>query len=424
MAKIACAILVIVAMFPIEDTAVRDRAVVDLPVEPAVAAVDSARELYQLAADQIARSEPRSARVLLESLVECHPDSRLVEVAVVHLIECQIADDDPQAALQSLATWAARLESSEELAEKYPDVSERISQLRLRATFEAARQAEKSVRFLEAMELLIHGSALQRDVPSGLKGQSVDWEREWLRVGLLGCQQAMRTGQSPDGFLSEVSQPRRNLIRFALAEALQRDQKYSSALEQYETLATDLASQDELPRWAASVDLRRCELNVQLKKYPHAENMISAARERYPEFESAYRFDLLLARCDIARIEFDQAKHRLSIILQDPRADDAAKAQAQWTIGEICFLERHYPEAIEAYREVQVFESRVWKLRALTQQAKCEELLGMPEAAIRSYQKIVEAFPDLADSGAATERIAILGNYVNSVPYQKKNKIR
>ena len=68
---------------------------------------------------------------------------------------------------------------------------------------------------------------------------------------------------------------------------------------------------------------------------------------------------------------------------------------AQWMIGETFFLQKRYEEAVKAYYRVEtLFEYPRWQAAALLQAAKCREMQGNWNEAVKLYAQLLKDYPN------------------------------
>ena len=199
-------------------------------------------------------------------------------------------------------------------------------------------------------------------------------------------------------------------VRFLLAEALFASGSHAAAGRQFEWLTEQAAVQSPKPAWLAAIALRRGELLVRIRDIPAAQQWLLQAKRDHADFAQAYEFDYLLARCAVARIEFDEARRLLQSVIDAPAANGTeAVPRAAWMLGEVHFLQRHFAQALQAYGSVSSMNKfPEWQARALLQSAKCHELLGQTSQALVDYQQALQLSqqPEVQDS--ATERVTAL----------------
>lgn len=142
----------------------------------------------------------------------------------------------------------------------------------------------------------------------------------------------------------------------------------------------------------------KAELLAHKEEWESAENIVSAIREDFPEWNRRKEVDYLLARCLIARAEFDSARSILHAIKKplEAGADNTLArpsvlaARAAWMIGETYMMQQRYEEASQAYGEVLQFPSEsFWCAASIVQMGLCAEQLNRSQEAKEHYERVV-----------------------------------
>lgn len=411
------------------------------------------RVLFQRSAEAIARNDLAAATPLLEELTRDHGDSPLAEVAAFHLAECYLLQSRNESALTLLKQWSEQIQCSATVEQIEPGIKSRTTGL-LTRVLESLPNDPRTAERLEAMLAMSNRAASEElsDRWSTAVAQELSqrYERSqnfaaaehWLRrvvdastneanasttnnlehklhcdlpltwaehalaqnqptVAVEVLQSALAYGHTNDRELS---------LRFLLAEAYFAAGKPTKAREQFLWLTAHAAQAESPPPWLASVTLRRAELLVRARAMTEAVELLQQAKKEHAEFEFAYEFDYLLARCAVARIEFAEAIRLLQQVIDAPAAaDKEAFARASWMLGEVHFLQRNYPQAVKAYAQVAQLDAfPQWQARALLQSAKCHELQGDGHAAIADYKRAAELSQQPEIAQTAAQRMAVI----------------
>lgn len=415
------------------------------------------RELFQRSAEAITRKDIAAATPLLEELTREHGDSPLAEIAAFHLAECYLLQSRSESALTLLSQWSEQIQRSPSVEQIEPGVKSRTTQL-LTRVLENLPNEPRTFELLEAM--LVEPNEADSEVLSDRCSIAVAQElsqryertqnyaaaEHWLRrvvdanivdastneantstidlahrlhcdlplawaehaishnqptVAIEVLQSALAQGQTNDRELS---------LRFLLAEAFFAAGKPTQAQEQFLWLTAQAAQFESPPPWLASVTLRRAELLVRARAMTEAVELLRQAKSEHADFEFAYEFDYLLARCALARIDFADAARLLQQVIDAPAAaDKEAFARASWMLGEVHFLQRNYPQAVKAYAQVAQLDTfPQWQARALLQSAKCHELQGDGRAAIADYKRAAELSQQPEIAQTAAQRMAVI----------------
>jgi tetratricopeptide (TPR) repeat protein len=411
-------------------------------------APSEASAIYRRAADAISNNDVQTATQLLEQLTQENPDSPLSEIAAFHLAECYQIRSQTQRALELLATWGRRIDESTTIEQLAPATKSKTRQLLTRlledlkdepATlavlehhcdgvakllpeqgldwFGAQISLELASRYEQHQQYEQADRCLRRLVETGIDVPQYLQTKLNLELPLAWGQHTIAQGQPRVAvqILKRALESNRLAeqelaLRFLLAEALFAAGDRDAAAEQFQWLTAQAESQAAKPSWLASIMLRQAELLIRSRQFVEARELLLQAQTQHADLEASYEFDYLLARCALARIEFDEATSRLQRVVEAPAAaGKEPQARAGWMLGEILFLQRKYLPAIAAYDQVAQMDAfPEWQARALLQSAKCHELLGDVSAALKDYQQASELsqHPDIART--ASQRTAIL----------------
>lgn len=119
--------------------------------------------------------------------------------------------------------------------------------------------------------------------------------------------------------------------------------------------------------------------------------------------------DVLTSELDIRRTRFSDARARLESVVRAADIDAALRGRAQWLIGETHYLQAQFPEAIEAYRNVEGIDpGGNWVAASLVQAGKSFEQLGRTREAAVCYGSLVARFADSPHAGIARKRLAAI----------------
>ncbi|MCC7335736.1 MAG: tetratricopeptide repeat protein [Pirellulaceae bacterium] len=406
------------------------------------------RELYQSAATAIAARDLPRATEQLEQLVSDYADGELAPIAAYHLAQCLLLDQHAQRALDVLAHWTPRIErkaatdstQTRLLNETYALLAQVIAsldgtaatqttleillsaaevrhspKLMTAVASELARRSQRNADYGQALSYLRQaadaieeiGGAVPAELPAKLYFElPLSWAEHELSNGHALA--AVDVLEQTDA--AALSSEQALAVRFLLAEALFAAGKHEQAAEQFDWLAQQAEEQTPKPEWLAAIALRRGELLVRARDIPAARRWLLQAKQEHAEFARGYEFDYLLARCAVAQIEFDEARELLQQVLDAPAAKGTEAApRAAWMLGEVYFLQRQYPQALEAYAQVARMNAFPdWQARALLQSAKCHELLGRASQALADYQRALQLSqqPDIQQQ--ATERVGAI----------------
>ncbi len=201
-------------------------------------------------------------------------------------------------------------------------------------------------------------------------------------------------------------------VRYDLAEALYQSQSWDKASEQLDWLRQRSQSMDKPPVWLPVVLLRQAELLANKNDWSAAEKIVSEIRTNFPECSKASEVDYLLARCRIAKADFDAARQLLEKLVvpsNEPVIAADLAARAVWMIGETYMMQRRYAEALNAYEKVfGISEQTYWHAACALQIAVCLELVQETTIAAEWYNRVITSYASSPFAATAKERLETL----------------
>ncbi len=198
--------------------------------------------------------------------------------------------------------------------------------------------------------------------------------------------------------------------QYWLAECQFRNGKFEVAAGAFADLAIlESRFDNSIIPW---IWLRVGQCQAQLNDWTAVAIAVRQSSGRFPTFASNWEFDFLAGRERFAAGMFDDAIVLLGKVTSAPTARGSeTAAQAQWLIGEACFHQEKYKEAIEAYYKVDsLYNSPKWRPAAIVQAGKCQEHLGNRSHAIALYSQLIKKFPDSQYAAPASQRLELLHN--------------
>ena len=159
----------------------------------------------------------------------------------------------------------------------------------------------------------------------------------------------------------------------------------------------------------------KTELLAHKGEWESAESIVSAIRRDFPEWNRRTEVDYLLARCLIARAEFDSARSILHAIKKPEEAGvgnnltrtSALAARAAWMIGETYMMQQRYDEASQAYGEVLQFSNEsFWCAASIVQMGLCAEQLNRFQEAREHYEKVIADYSQSPFAQTARTRLS------------------
>lgn len=268
------------------------------------------------------------------------------------------------------------------------------------ATYRLAQSAFEAKDYARAGALVAELLAGQpkpqiREHALYLQGQAAAGQQKWDEVRAAF---ASLLADFPQSALRTVAE-------FWLAETHYRKKEYEAAGKQLDDLARRTQGQKE--SWMAMIALRRAQVLAHQKKWSEAYAIASKIAAGYPKFEQTYEVDYVLGRCLASRAEYDEARQAYKRVIGSPEgAKTETAAMAQWMIGESYFHQKNYEAALRAYTRVEIlYAFPKWQAAALLQAAKCRELLGEWNEAVRLYGQLLEKYPNTPYTEDAKTRL-------------------
>ncbi len=414
----------------------------------------TARDLYTQAAGALLSKDIPQATTALSKLVEQFPEDELAPLAAMRLAQCGIASAKYQETIVLLEKWIPELSKSSKARLLDPGVELEAQALLARAylmtmqydrvlelvekvaTAEAEKLATSEGQLRALQQIKSFGTAATQRRAAGQAAPLreaaklvrekrfalAQAELDKVDASLLGADWKWRyrvlNAQCQIG-LGKPQPALKELGLIDLAALQPKEQAVVHMLQMEAALAAgSLAiAENELnalsgtavndPHQAATLELRRTELALLRKDRDKVDQLASAAKTKYPNFELLHEFDLLRARNMLARIEFDEAQQILNRIIQSPPAHDTtAVPRAQWLLGESYLLSQNYQRAVEYYSQViDGNQAPTWTESALMQRGKCYEMLGQVAEAQHDYDRLTKEYPASSLSADARARL-------------------
>jgi len=252
-------------------------------------------------------------------------------------------------------------------------------------------------------------------------------DAEWLAAVLLSrCDQANWSAQAVNSAGRWAAGSGRWSLLAAAAESYQEptDRKLLST-ELVRWFAEALVQLHRGPEsrqwWNYLVDDRQANDFAALLRCAEVETTyghgLPVARRRIETARTATEDDplrvamvaLLAAQYEIRRTSFAQARAILNEISQTPGLVASIRGRAMWLTGETYYLQREFPAAIEAYRQVEAIDpGGLWAGAALVQAGKSFEQLGRTQEASVCYGNLLENHAATIHAQFARRRLAAI----------------
>jgi tetratricopeptide (TPR) repeat protein len=180
-----------------------------------------------------------------------------------------------------------------------------------------------------------------------------------------------------------------------------------------------LSQMDQPPSQPSNINPRvrmwKAELLAHKGEWESAESIVSAIRKDFPKWNRRTEVDYLLARCLIARAEFDSARSILHAIKKPEEAGVGTKqahssvlaARAAWMIGETFMMQQRYEEASQAYGDVLQFPNEsFWCAASIVQKGLCAEQLNRFQEAKEHYEQVIAEYSQSPFAQTARTRLS------------------
>lgn len=271
----------------------------------------------------------------------------------------------------------------------WPDAAFRLAQRALKAG-DLGRAGELAAAVLAAQpkpEIRRHALYLQ--------GQVLAAQDKWEEVGAVFAALAK---ECPEG-------PLRRSAEFWVAESSFRRKDYGAAGKQLDEIARQAQGPGE--SWAALAALRRAQVFAHQKQWDEALAAASKIAGQYPEFEQLYEADYVIGRALAMKARFDEAREAFQRVTASPHgAKTETAAMAQWHVGETYFHQKDYEAALLAYLRVEIlYAFPEWQALALLEAARCREMLGEWNEAVKIYERLLENYPNAPAREEAKKRL-------------------
>ncbi|MCA9068676.1 MAG: tetratricopeptide repeat protein, partial [Planctomycetaceae bacterium] len=215
--------------------------------------------------------------------------------------------------------------------------------------------------------------------------------------------------QQTDTFLKSFPNSKYgSTVSFRRSEALTSTDKFAEA----ETLLADLlkAKDDSTVAdtlWFPRVWVLLAECHVRQKNYDKVVETVEGFRTWDPKNERLYEAEEVLGRAYKNQRQWDESRAAFERSLGHPAAKGTeTAAKSQLMIAETYWLQENWKKAQENYLKVYFNYPRYpeWQAPALFQAGLCDEKLGDPEQAAKTYKELITKFRSSKFKDQAQER--------------------
>ena len=224
---------------------------------------------------------------------------------------------------------------------------------------------------------------------------SVDQEK-WDDVQTYGERLVKEFPDSSQRFYVDYSRAEMSLSKpKATAEDL------TKARELLESLRAKRDNEDlKKAVWFDRIWVLLAEVNLLEKRYDDIPPLVEELRQNNPESRYLYQADEILGRSykQQAPPKFNEAREAFDRVLANSHARRTeTAAQAQFLIGETYLLQENWRQAFVAYQKVySLYKFPELQAASLMQSARCDERQNEWKPAIKTYQRLIQEFPDFS----------------------------
>ncbi len=192
--------------------------------------------------------------------------------------------------------------------------------------------------------------------------------------------------------------------QFMLAECLFKQDKYAEAVPAYQKAASKEPTNKD---FAVLTYLHAGQAAAKLEDWNESLTLLRRCVERFPESRYVHeaRFEQAWALYNLN--ELDEAYPLFEKVAEEGTGRVAARAR--FMLGEIQFQRKNHREAVREFFKVAYgFNDPIWQAEATFEAARCFEVLGNEEQAVKSYQELLEKYPESDKVDLARRRLADL----------------
>lgn len=150
--------------------------------------------------------------------------------------------------------------------------------------------------------------------------------------------------------------------------------------------------------------LRKGQALGQLKQWQKSLETLAAAAQQHPD--SAYLPDILFEQ-GMAQKQLGKTAEAAKLFEQVVGKTSAPiAARAQFMIGEIEFEQKKHADAVKSFfKVIYGYSAPEWQANAAYEAARCFEVLGKVDQAVKQYQELIEKFPTSDKASLAQQRL-------------------
>lgn len=337
---------------------------------------------YMLGLCQSAQGDATGASATFGALLADDPNYGAADRATYELAWARRSAGQVAESQQAFATLAERFPQSPLAGEA------RFQQAEI--DYEAQRYAEATGAYAKALELAGEGELGEKSA------HKAGWAN--FRLGKFDeAREAFERQRAtwPQGALAADAS-------FMLGEIAFQQERWDEALA-----ALVAAEGMSDPEFRAAALLHAAQAAAQLKDFARSGELAARCASEFPK--SARLPDAIYAQGWAAQNQ-DQSDAALALYQQVIDATDAEiAAQARFMMGEIQFARGQHAEAVRDFFKVAYgYRHAKWQAAAHYEAGRCFEVLQKQDQARKSYQEVVDKFPQSEQAAAARERLSAL----------------
>lgn len=199
-------------------------------------------------------------------------------------------------------------------------------------------------------------------------------------------------------------------VQLLQADALMRRNQLSSARELLQVLRRSiLERQLEAAPWTERIWIVLAEVALAAKDYEEVDSAAKEFAEKFPESRLGFKMSYALGRRwkNQPEPDFEKAREFFEQAIHDKAGSGTrTAAKCQFLIADTMLMKKDYLQAgAEYYKVYFLYRYPDLQAQALSQAADCEHELGRRAEAIKTWQSLIEEFPDSSLAEQAQQRL-------------------
>jgi len=168
--------------------------------------------------------------------------------------------------------------------------------------------------------------------------------------------------------------------------------------------------------WFGRVFVRLAEAALREKQYDGVTRAVEAMQAWNPDSPLLYQIWEVQGRACKNQAQFPQAREWFAKTIASPDGKKTeTAARAQLLTADTWVLEKNFESALDEYLKVDIgYDFPYWQSAALYHAGTCQESLGQPAAARRTYTRLLTQFPESEFAPKAKDRLAALPKLAGS----------